>query len=371
MKLHHSLSTLLFVVILLSACSNIPPISTPDVNVTQRATPGTHLTPIELQSGYGVRGTWYELYFTDPASPLASQATGGLDGPLVEAIDAARLSIDVAAYSLGLNSVRNALLRAHDRGVTVRIVMETGNMDRSDPQIMMEAGIPIVGDNSDGLMHNKFIVIDKSEVWLGSMNFTDSGTYEDNNNLIRIHSPEMAENYIKEFEEMFLDHKFGENVLAETPHPMVMIDETRIDVFFSPDDGVLNALVPLLDSAEQSIHFLTFSFTSNELGDIVRAKAEAGLTVAGVMDEEQISSNQGTEFDPFQQAELDVLIDGIDGQMHHKVIIVDEKIVAFGSYNFSKSAEERNDENLLIIYDTDIAKQFMLEFGRVWEQAHE
>jgi phosphatidylserine/phosphatidylglycerophosphate/cardiolipin synthase-like enzyme len=371
MKLHHSLSTLLFVVILLSACSNIPPISTPDVNVTQRATPGTHLTPIELQSGYGVRGTWYELYFTDPASPLASQATGGLDGPLVEAIDAARLSIDVAAYSLGLNSVRNALLRAHDRGVTVRIVMETGNMDRSDPQIMMEAGIPIVGDNSDGLMHNKFIVIDKSEVWLGSMNFTDSGTYEDNNNLIRIHSPEMAENYIKEFEEMFLDHKFGENVLAETPHPMVMIDETRIDVFFSPDDGVLNALVPLLDSAEQSIHFLTFSFTSNELGDIVRAKAEAGLTVAGVMDEEQISSNQGTEFDPFQQAELDVLIDGIDGQMHHKVIIVDEKIVAFGSYNFSKRAEERNDENMLIIYDTDIAKQFMLEFGRVWEQAHE
>ncbi|MGZ9221373.1 MAG: phospholipase D-like domain-containing protein [Anaerolineales bacterium] len=371
MKLHHSLSILLLAGILFSACGNTPQISTPAVNVTQRATPGTHLTPIELQSGYGVRGAWYELYFTDPASPLASQATGGLDGPLVEAIDAARLSIDVAAYSLGLNSVRNALLRAHDRGVTVRVVMETGNMDRSDPQIMLEAGIPIVGDNSNGLMHNKFIVIDKAEVWLGSMNFTDSGTYEDNNNLMRIHSAEMAENYIKEFEEMFLENSFGENVAPETPHPLVTIDETRIDVFFSPDDGVLNALIPLLNSAEQSIHFLAFSFTSNELGDIIRAKAEEGLTVAGVMDKEQISSNQGTEFDPFQQADLDVLIDGIDGQMHHKLIIVDEKIVAFGSYNFSKSAEERNDENLLIIHDTDIAKQFILEFERVWEQAHE
>ena len=371
MRVHHSFYILLLAGILPSACANIPQVPTPILDVTQRATPGTHVTPIELQSGYGVRGAWYQLYFTDPASPLASQATGGLDGPLVEAIDAARLSIDVAAYSLGLNRVRNALLRAHDRGVTVRIVMETGNMDRSDPQILMEAGVPIVGDNSDGLMHNKFIVIDRSEVWLGSMNFTDSGTYEDNNNLIRIHSAEMAENYIKEFEEMFLNHKFGENVVAETPHPMVMIDETRIDVFFSPDDGVLNALVPLLNSAEQSIHFLAFSFTSNELGDIVRAKAEAGLTVAGVMDEEQISSNQGTEFDPFQQAELDVLIDGIDGQMHHKVFIVDEKIVALGSYNFSKSAEERNDENLLIIYDADIAKQFILEFARVWEQVHE
>ena len=372
MKSYQCFSTQVLVAcILLSACGNILQMPTPEVDVTQRATPGTHVTPIELQSGYGVRGAWYELYFTDPASPLASQATGGVDGPLVEAIDAARLSIDVAAYSLSLNSVRNALLRAHDRGVTVRMVMETGNMDRSDPKIMMEAGIPIVGDNSDGLMHNKFVVIDKSEVWLGSMNFTDSGTYEDNNNLMRIHSTEMAENYGKEFEEMFVENAFGEKVVPETPHPVVTIDETRIDVFFSPDDGVLNALVPLLNSAKQSIHFLAFSFTSNELGDIVRAKAEAGLTVAGVMDEEQISSNQGTEFDPFQQAKLDVLIDGIAGLMHHKVIIIDEKIVAFGSYNFSKSAEERNDENLLIVYDADIAKQFILEFGRVWKQAHD
>src|SRR5688500_17854580 len=370
MKLYHLSKWCLAIVLLLSGCGNLPQ-TTPVVEVTQGATPGTHITPIELQSGYGMRGAWYELYFMDTVSPLAPKSTGGIDDPLVEAIDAARLSIDVAAYSLSLNSIRNALLRAHKRGATVRIVMETGNMDHSDPEILLEEGIPIVGDNSDGLMHNKFIVIDKAEVWLGSLNFTDSGTYEDNNNLIRIHSAEMAENFIKEFEEMFVDNRFGENVVAETPNPIITIDETRIDVFFSPDDGVLSALVPLLDSAEQSIRFLAFSFTSNQLGDIVRAKADAGLTIAGVMDKEQSSSNQGTEFDPFQQAELDVVIDGIDGQMHHKLIIVDEKIVAFGSYNFSASAEERNDENLLIIYDTDIAKQFMLEFGRVWEQAHE
>lgn len=372
MKLHHRLSMLYLVAdFLLSACGNVLQIPTPTIDVTQGGTPETQIIPIELQSGYGVRGPWYELYFTDPTSPIAPQATGGVDGPLVEAIDAAHLSIDVAAYSLGLNSVRNALLRAHDRGVTVRIVMETGNMDRSDPQILIEAGIPIVGDNRDGLMHNKFMVIDKSEVWLGSMNFTDSSTYEDNNNLMRIRSTELAEDYSKEFEEMFINNKFGEDVVPETPNPVVTIDGTNIHVFFSPDDGVINALVPLLNSAQKSIYFLAFSFTSNQLGDIVRAKAKAGLTVEGVMDEEQISSNQGTEFDPFRQAKLDVMIDGIPGQMHHKVFIVDEKIVAFGSYNFSKNAEEKNDENLLIIYDADIAKQFIREFQRVWAEAHD
>lgn len=362
-----TLSLLLIACFLLSACGNNLPI--PTTNIPPTSPSGTDITPIDLQAGYGVRGPWFELYFTNPASPLSPQGTGGVDGPLVEAIDAARLSIDVAAYSLSLNSVRNALIRAHDRGATVRVVMESTNMDRSDPQRLIEAGIPIIGDNRDGLMHDKFIVIDKSEVWMGSMNFTDAGAYDDNNNLMRIHSTKIAEDYSKEFNEMFVDNKFGDDVVPETPNPMVTIDGTRLDIYFSPDDSVLDALVPVLEGAQESIYFLAYSFTSNQLGDIVREKAVAGLKVAGVMDEEQIKSNEGTEFDPFRQADLDVRMDGIEGLMHHKVFIVDQKIVVFGSYNFSQSAEERNDENLIIVYNPVIARQFVQEFQRVQEQA--
>jgi phosphatidylserine/phosphatidylglycerophosphate/cardiolipin synthase-like enzyme len=335
------------------------------------ATQDGDLTAIELQAGYGVRGPWFELYFTDPVSPISPQGTGGVDGPLVEAIDAARLSIDVAAYSISLNSVRNALIRAHQRGVTVRMVMESSNMENSDPQLMLEAGIPIFGDNREGLMHDKFIIIDRSEVWMGSMNYTDSGAYDDNNHMFRIRSTKMSENYTKEFEEMFNDDMFGPDAVAQTPNPSLTIDGTQVDTFFSPDDHVLNSLVPLLNSAQESLYFLAFSFTSNDLGELVRAKAQEGLEIRGVMDDEQIRSNQGTEFDPFRQAGLEILIDGIDGQMHHKVFIIDEKIVVLGSYNFSQAAEERNDENLLIVYNEEIAQEFMKEFGRVFEQAHD
>ncbi|HKJ38113.1 MAG TPA: phospholipase D-like domain-containing protein, partial [Anaerolineales bacterium] len=316
-------------------------------------------------------GPWFELYMTNPDSPLSPQGTGGLDGPLVAAIDGARLSIDVAAYSISLNSVRYALIRAHDRGVNVRMVMESNNMDRSDVQYLLEAGVPIIGDNRAGLMHDKFIVIDRSEVWLGSMNFTDSGTYEDNNNLIRIYSTKIAENYSVEFNEMFERNLFGTDVLAETPNPVITLDGTRIDTYFSPDDHVLTAIYSLLSEADESIYFLAFSFTSNELGEIVRTQADAGLDIKGVMDREQVASNTGTEFDPFRQAGLEVRIDGNDGQMHHKVFIVDEEIVVMGSYNFSRSAEERNDENIVIIYNEDIAKFFVEEFKRVFERAVE
>jgi phosphatidylserine/phosphatidylglycerophosphate/cardiolipin synthase-like enzyme len=355
--------------LLITACGNPTATATPVVDSTP--TPGIELTPIELEAGYGVKGPWFELYFTNPESPLSPQGTGGVDGPLVQAIEAARLSIDIAAYSITLNSFRNALLNAHDRGVTIRIVMESTNMDTSDVERLLEAGIPIVGDEQNGLMHDKFMVIDKSDVWLGSMNFTDSGTYDDNNHLMRILSANMAENYTKEFEEMFLENRFGENTLSETPHPTLTIDGTRLDTFFSPDDGVANQIATVLSGAEESIFFLAFSFTSNDLGAIVRVKEQDGLTVQGVMDEEQIASNQGTEYDPFKQAELDVRIDSIDGQMHHKVFIIDEAIVVIGSYNFSQSAETRNDENTLIIYNEAIAEQFVMEFQRVWSLAHD
>lgn len=360
MKLSH-LPSFLFLLALLSACGDIA--QTPPT-----PTSGTDLTPIDLPSAYGVDGGWFELYFTNPQSPLASQLTGGVDQPIAASIDNAKLSVDVAIYSLSLNSVRDALLRALDRGVQVRMVMESENLDRTDPQKLKDAGIPILGDRREGLMHNKFIVIDNSEVWLGSMNLTDSGTYEDNNVMMHIRSVKVAENFTKEFEEMFSEDKFGDNVAAETPNPRVTVDGTPVDTYFSPDDGVQPVLVDIINEAQESIYFMAFSFTADPLGEAVRSRAEAGVTVAGVMDEDQVSSNVGTEFDPFRQAGLDVYRDGNAGQMHHKTIIIDESIVIFGSYNFTNSAETKNDETLMVVYSEAIAGQFIAEFQRVYGQ---
>jgi len=354
-----------------SACeAGVPTTETPQtqpapVDVTE--TPAFELTEVPLPAGYGAHASWIDIYFTDPESPLASQETGGPDGPLATSIDAARLTVDVAVYSMSLRTIRDALIRAHERGVQVRVAMESDNLDGSAPQALVEAGIRVLGDRREGLMHDKFVVIDRSEVWMGSMNFTYSGTYEDNNDLIYIRSVKMAENYTKEFEEMFVDDKFGEDVVPETPNPEVSIDGTRMEVFFSPDDGVANRIVEILNEAQESIYFMAFSFTTDEFGEAIRAQAENGLTVAGVMEEEQVKSNMGTEYDPFKQAGLDVFLDGNEGQMHHKTMIVDDRIVITGSYNFSSSAETRNDENLVVFHNEQIAEFFMKEFQRVYQ----
>lgn len=360
----------LILVILILACDSSTAVVTPQTPpLADSATEeSASLKEVSLPAGYGVDGGWFAVYFTNPQSSLASQKTGGIDGPIVAAIDSAKLSVDVAVYSLSLNSIRDALLRAQDRGVQVRMVMESDNLERADPQHLKEAGIPILGDRREGLMHNKFIVIDKSEVWLGSMNLTDSGAYEDNNMMMRIRSDQVAENFTREFEEMFVEDRFGDNILAETPNPRVTIEGTPVDTYFSPDDGVQPILVDLLNEAQQSIYFLAFSFTADPLGNAIRARAEEGVTVAGVMDEEQVNSNVGTEFDLFKQAGLDVYRDGNPGQMHHKLMILDEQIVIFGSYNFTNSAETKNDENLVVIYSQPLAARFLSEFQRVYGQ---
>ncbi len=347
------------------------PSATPADLVTEIPSPTSQagLIEIPMRVGYGMRGTWFELYFTDPTNPLTTEELGGPDEPLVAAIDAARLEVDVAAYSLNLDSIRSALIRAYKRGVQVRVVMESDNMDRAEPQDLKDAGIPILGDRREGLMHNKFMVIDRSEVWTGSMNYTDTGTYADNNNLMRIRSTEVAQDYRTEFDEMFTDDRFGPDLGSSTPNPRVLIDGIPLDIYFSPDDHVEAGLLDILDNAQTSIYFLAFSFTSDPLGEAIRRQAANGVEVKGVMETDQVKSNAGSEYDVFRSAGVDVRLDGNPGQMHHKVMIVDEQIVVLGSYNFSFSAETKNDENLIVIYDPEIAKQFVHEFLRIYAVA--
>jgi phosphatidylserine/phosphatidylglycerophosphate/cardiolipin synthase-like enzyme len=300
---------------------------------------------------------------------MAKNFEGGPDEVLAKAIDKARLSVDMAIYSLNLWSIRDALIHAHQRGATVRLVMESDNMDNKEIQQIQEAGIPIIGDQHESLMHNKFVVIDHADVWTGSMNYTISGAYEDNNDLIRIRSSQVAEDYTTEFNEMFEEAMFGPAALALTPYPSVMIDGTQVEILFSPDDGVAAKILSLIKSAHKSIYFLAYSFTSNDLGNAIRQRAADGLTVAGVMDDGQIVSNQGTEYDAFMQAGLDVRRDGNPGLMHHKVMIIDQSIVITGSYNFSASAETSNDENVIFIHSVDAAGRYFAEFQRIYDQA--
>ena len=313
--------------------------------------------------------SWISVFFTDPDGPTSKSLRGGPDSNLAEAIRAARAGVDVAVLQLNLWSIRDALLEAHRRGVRVRMVTDSDYLDITEVQTLIEAGIPVHGDRSEGLMHNKFVIIDRQEVWTGSLNFTISEAYRNNNTLVRIRSTQLAQNYTSEFEEMFVADQFGPNSPADTPNPLLIIDGTQVENCFSPDDGCTARLRAVLERASQSIRFLAYSFTSDELANALIESAGRGVTVQGVMESSQVASNQGTDWALFQRAGLEVRKDSNTNQMHEKVILIDDQIVALGSFNFTYSAETRNDENLLIFHNPQIAALYRAEFERLFSQA--
>jgi phosphatidylserine/phosphatidylglycerophosphate/cardiolipin synthase-like enzyme len=366
--------------LLLAACvsplTQTPGITSMPMNVTIPAsTPDPAHTPIEfkdvpLTSGYGMHGAWLDLYFTDPFNPASAKKVGGPNKPLTEAINAARLSVDVAVYSLNLWNIRDALIGAFRRGVEVRLVMETDNMDAKEVQQLIDAGIPIIGDGQPGLMHDKFTVIDRQDVWTGSLNYTVNGAYSDNNNLIHIHSEEVARDYTTEFNEMFDGKSFGPSAVANTPFPNVDIGGTKLEIYFAPDDKPAKRILELLTSAKENIYFIAYSFTNDDFANALITQSQAGLDVKGVMDDGQVKSNEGTDYDKFAQAGMNILLDGNeDGLLHHKVFIIDRSIVITGSYNFSNNAEFNNDENVVIIFSPEVAEKYIEEFQRVYDEA--
>ncbi|MXY99892.1 DUF1669 domain-containing protein [Candidatus Poribacteria bacterium] len=306
----------------------------------------------------------WEVYFSE---------VGGINNPyslekrLVHRLGAAEVRVDAALYDLDAAPVADALIDAYHRGVQVRIVTEADNIDDSEIERLQEVGIRVVDDGgNDGLMHHKFIVIDERYVWTGSYNITHNGAYKNNNNVILIDSAQLAYNFTQEFRELLLAAPAGKPSDAFVAYPKVALsDGTEIFTYFSPADDTISPLLKEIQSAEQSIHFMAFSFTHDTLGSAMRDRFKSGIDVRGVFEERQ-ADNEYSEYKAMKADGLPVVIDRSSGAMHHKVIVIDGETVITGSYNFSKNAEKRNNENLLIIKrNREIATAYLTEFAKI------
>jgi phosphatidylserine/phosphatidylglycerophosphate/cardiolipin synthase-like enzyme len=218
-------------------------------------------------------------------------------------------------------------------------------------------------------MHNKFYIFDGKTVWTGSMNITENGVYRNNNNAIVIDSEALAANYTTEFEEMF-NGEFGPTSTANTPNPRVQIGDTMIENYFSPEDDPLARMLEVTATASQSIHFMAFSYTDYDLAKVMMDRMDAGVEVSGIF-ETRGANTEYSECPTLLEHGADVRLDANPRTFHHKVVIVDGKIVMTGSFNYSTNATESNDENVLIIYNEDIARLYEQEFAKQFAVSNE
>jgi len=321
-----------------------------------------------------VSGEWWEVYFADPININDPENWGNsIEARLIDKINAAQKSIHIASFEFDLTPVAEALIAAKERGVDVRWVTDDEHGLEADEEpghgqfeMLQEAGIEVRDDARSALMHNKFWIFDGEWVWTGSTNITVNGIFKQNNNVIAIRSTKLAEIYEREFQEMW-EGEHGIRSPSTVDQQSVTVNGTPVQALFAAEDGVIGHLIPIVENAQSSVRFMAFSFTDYPLAKAMIDRAAAGVDVAGVF-EKVGSETEYAELRTLHCAGVPVRQDGNPSFLHHKLIIVDERIVMTGSLNYSTSAEESNDENVIIVDNPEIAALYMQEFERVWAQ---
>jgi len=338
-----------------------------------------------------------KVYFNSTVDHSVSSGTNAvvlpnaIDDTLIAYINRAQLSIDFTIYNFNpqnISNVATALNNAHANGVTVRVIFDGSanniGIQSIDPGIKKIAS-PIA--SAYGIMHNKFMVFDAADVnnaivWTGSTNLTDGQVNTDPNNVIIIQDKSLAIAYTIEFNEMFgsttaipnnSNAKFGPDKTDNTPHNF-KINGMDVELYFSPSDGTNDKIISTIESASDNIRIATMLITRS---DIAYALQDA---VNNNSVDLKVLVNHENDCSSTVWGILSALLDtnlrddqGMPGIMHHKFMVVDEgafsdPILLVGCHNWSNAANNKNDENTLVIHSAALANIYYQAFSQRFKE---
>ncbi len=357
-----------------------------------------------------------------------TEANNGLDpevdNMLIQMIDRAQVSVDFAIMGFSRTPIIDALVRAHLRGVQLRFVGDSRHMESGTRGylVMDRYNIPMMVGNQFHIMHNKFFIIDDRFVVTGTGNITTTGYEKNDNNYVIIDDPHVASDFKAEFEQMF-GGRFGANKTVIENGNTYQLGDTRLEVRFSPQEDCMGRILQGIEEAQESVYFMIFAFTKDQVGSALIAKhleferynvccdpgrtqerlrdpelkatCEASVVCAapfrqkevrGVIDRSQLHSN-GPYHEAYRliQAGVRMRLDGNDnsflpgdyqaggGRLHSKTLIVDPGIesatVLTGSFNWSSSATQANDETFLVLQGRRVTDEHKVWWDAKWDNA--
>ena len=136
------------------------------------------------------------------------------------------------------------------------------------------------------------------------------------------------------------------------------------EVHFSPHGGCTEAIVRELHKARSVILVQAYSFTSAPIAKALLEAHKRGVKVEVVLDKSQEKGDKYSSADFLLNSGIETKIDAQHSIAHNKVMVIDGEIVITGSFNFTRAAEERNAENLLVLYDRKLAERYR----KNWEE---
>jgi len=314
---------------------------------------------------------------------------------LVKFIQGAKHSLDVAIYDMKNPDVLKAL-KGMTTEVQLHILYDAGKAGASsttvDPklsttaQAINAAGLKAfaqpVKEKGGHLMHDKFIVRDGASVWSGSGNFTSGGLLLQDNNFFTMDSPAVAAAYSKTFGDLGAPgHSASHTIGVKSLPTKLKIGKIPITIFFSTQVGATEGIeTEVQNRLKGAKKIRVIAMLVSDPGILASLLALKKKDIKGVLDPhemKQVMKNKSgdpkfwfAQGDPRFVAANSHAFNGTGDKndfMHNKVIIIDDKVVITGSYNFSENAEA-NDENLLIFESSALARAYNKYFNALFAQ---
>lgn len=307
---------------------------------------------------------------------------GELGGPddllaaIVNFIDGAQKRLFIAVQELDSRPIAEAIIRAKQRKVLVKIVLEADYLlaerAREEPfepggaheinrtlyDALLRAKIKVNSDFNPHIFHQKFMIRDSASVLTGSTNFTDTGTNRNLNHVVIIHDKSVARVFNREFTEI-QEGNFGRQA-SHTDRPTeVDVSGVRIKTLFAPEHNPEMEIMKQINKAKHRIDFAIFTFAaSSGIDDALAMASRAGIQVRGALFRSQANQKWSAK-DELQGAGLDLfLVPGDEApaklnKLHHKLMVIDKQLIIAGSFNYTGPANNLNDENIVVIGDLD------------------
>lgn len=256
---------------------------------------------------------------------FANQCDDDFNSLLSKAISQAQSSIFLSIYSLQDETILSLLEEKAAKGLKITLSTDP-QMGKKMPPVQ---GVSITANPTSGLMHQKIVVIDEKKIVIGSANFTVDSLHLDANLIAT-----------------WIDEKMAQSIVKMEPYKNDTIEFWPLP---KAKEESFDRLLTVLNEAKKSIQVAMFTWTNSALTNAIIEAKNRGVKVEVILDKKSAEGTSKEAREALLKENIPLYLSLGRGTLHHKLAIIDENILVFGSANWTKAAFSKNDESLLII----------------------
>ena len=145
------------------------------------------------------------------------------------------------------------------------------------------------------------------------------------------------------------------------------VSEPENNAYFSHHDDIRDIAIKSLSSARSDLKICMFTISDDPIAEAIDTCYDRGVNVRIITDDGKIF-DKGSDILPLFKKGINIRIDSDKSLMHHKFVIIDNMKLLTGSYNWTRTGADVNNENMLITTNNKIVRSYKKEFKRLWNE---